>query len=172
MKGYNLITKNSFCKPTSRNNSLLKCFFTVYCIFLAILLFGRTVNYGDMTYSQILAMNKNLIPFDTISYYVGIIQSPRLAYLHKTAVINLAGNVIMFIPLGFFLPAIFEKAKKFLLFLAIYTAIIISVELIQWFTLLGFCDVDDLILNVAGGVIGFILFKLFTFAIKSKKNKS
>ena len=38
-------------------------------------------------------------------------------------------------------------------------AVMTVVEIIQLFTLLGSCDVDDLILNILGVFIGFIIFK-------------
>ena len=42
------------------------------------------------------------------------------------------------------------------------STIITAVELTQLFTLLGSCDIDDLILNVVGAAVGYGLFKCLT----------
>ena len=150
----------------------IRVVFLLYSIFLAFLLFFRPVDYGDMSYKEILDMNHSFVPFDTIDYYLRILANRDLSYLHRSAIINLVGNIIMFIPLGFFLPRIFKKLDKFPLFILCYSAIIIGVELLQYFTLLGFCDIDDLILNVVGGVMGFVAHRIARkLFVRNKKNK-
>ena len=73
------------------------------------------------------------------------------------AVINLGGNIIMFIPLGFLLPKVFRKLSSLPRILLITAGIITAVELIQLFTLVGSCDIDDLILNVLGAALGYLI---------------
>ena len=83
------------------------------------------------------------------------------------AFVNLAGNVVMFIPLGAF-AALFDGEKaSFWRCMARSAAIIISVELIQLVTMLGTCDIDDLILNMVGAAIGYGIYKLCK--IKTKR---
>ena len=77
------------------------------------------------------------------------------------AIINLVGNVIMFIPLGFCLPMLWKKQRTLWKTLLTTALIITLVELIQLLTLVGSCDTDDLILNVLGSAIGYGLFKMF-----------
>ena len=125
--------------------------FLIYSVLMLWLLFGRTGYDPSVPYFD--QLKYNIVPLETIKLYWHII--PR-----STAIINLGGNVIMFIPLGFFLPRAFPKLKKF--FKCFFTAMLIItlVELAQFFTILGSCDIDDLILNMVGVTMGFILHKL------------
>ena len=96
----------------------------------------------------------NLIPFREISRF----------YTYKELVgfssfmLNLFGNILVFIPFGFILPIILIRRRK--LFNVILSTFFLSlmIETIQLFLRVGAFDVDDLILNTLGGVIGYILF--------------
>ena len=83
-------------------------------------------------------------------------------FLFFHCVINLGGNVLLFIPIGWFLPALWYRLEKFLPFLLICILAISLVEVTQLLTLLGFLDVDDLILNVLGMAVGYGLYRLFS----------
>lgn len=77
--------------------------------------------------------------------------------------LNIVGNVVLFMPFGFILPALVKRANLFhILVLSIMLSLFIEVT--QLFTKLGSFDVDDIFLNVLGGVLGCIVFyirKLF-----------
>jgi glycopeptide antibiotics resistance protein len=83
---------------------------------------------------------------------------------------NIYGNIVGFIPVGFLLPMISGQQQKFRKLLLTLFLISFCFEVIQFFTALGVFDVDDLILNTAGGVCGFICFRLLEFF--SRKNLS
>ena len=68
-------------------------------------------------------------------------------------------NAIMFAPLGFLLPAYFERYRHWGWTLAAGFLTSLTVELIQLFTFRA-TDVDDLIMNTLGTVVGFLLAKL------------
>ena len=70
---------------------------------------------------------------------------------------NLFGNVIIFMPFGFFLPMA-SKYRSF--FAAVFYSFTLSlcVETFQLLTKVGSFDVDDLLLNTIGGVAGYIIF--------------
>ena len=104
-------------------------------------------------------MSYSLTPFHTIRQYLRLWNlNPQL---HRLAVINLVGNVVMFIPLGTLLPLVFRRLHSFWKTMLCTTGIIIAVELTQLFTLLGSCDIDDLILNLLGASIGYFFYRLF-----------
>ena len=76
----------------------------------------------------------------------------------KNVIINLGGNIVMFMPLGYFLPRI-AKYKKGI----VYTTFecfefSFLVEIFQLYTKKGCCDVDDIILNTLGGFLGYIVY--------------
>ena len=130
--------------------------FVVYSAIMLWLLFDRVGGIDGMPYWDQIRANLNLEPFHTIKLFLNVLDSHVYS---TTAIINLGGNVIMFIPLGFFLPRVFPSLNKFHRTLLATAIIITAVELAQLFTLLGSCDVDDLILNVMGATLGYILHK-------------
>lgn len=132
--------------------------FLAYGAIMLWLLFDRpgydpAVPYWDQVTAQL-----NLIPFRTLRLFAGLLDSGVRSHIHM-AVINLGGNIIMFIPLGFLLPKVFPKLSSLPRVLLTTAIIITIVEIIQLFTLVGSCDIDDLILNVIGAAIGYGLQK-------------
>lgn len=131
--------------------------FAAYCALMLWLLFHRPGYPEGIPYRQQLEANLNLIPLRTLKLFFRLLSHSR-PYLVRAAVINLAGNVVMFIPLGLFLPLLFQKLRRFRTMLLWVALIISAVELAQLFTLTGSCDVDDLILNLTGAAIGYSIF--------------
>ena len=76
--------------------------------------------------------------------------------LRRYAWVNFPGNILLFVPLGLFLPRLFPRQRRFPLFLATAAAAVVIVEALQYLTSLGALDVDDLILNLAGASLGFL----------------
>lgn len=125
-----------------------------YCALMLWLLFDRPGFTPGIPYWEQFAGQVNLIPFRTLRHFARLLDSSVHAYV-RTAVINLGGNVIMFIPLGFLLPKVFPKLSSLPRILLLTSGIITAVEILQLFTLVGCCDIDDLILNVIGAAIGY-----------------
>lgn len=138
---------------------ITKILFYIYIIAMLWLLFGqRLVALNIYNYSEQIKSNTNLISFITIERYLLLIQNTSNIYLVKHAIINLLGNIVMFIPLGFFLPIIIKNTRKYIIFLLYVIVSITTVEVVQLFTLLGSCDIDDLIFNTIGASIGYLIF--------------
>lgn len=141
----------------SAGQILLRAAFIGYILWMLWLLFGQRL--GTQIYTQQLAESINLKPFSTISRYIALLGSTSNAMV-RHAIINLVGNVVMFIPLGFFLPRIYRPLRGFLTTFALCLVLIVAVELVQYVTALGTCDVDDLILNMVGVCIGWLFSKI------------
>ena len=106
----------------------------------------------------------NLVPFRTIKNYI-----KYSGILHT--LINIMGNVIIFVPFGILLPEIFSKTRNILKILGITFATSFFVEFIQFFIGRS-VDIDDLMLNVLGSLIGYFIWKKilrFKFAKKNRK---
>ena len=86
----------------------------------------------------------NLVPFQDFS---------------TSNLMGMALNAAMFAPLGFLLPAYFDRYRSFVPTLDAGILTSLTVELIQLFTFRT-TDVDDLIMNTLGTVVGFLLSKL------------
>lgn len=97
----------------------------------------------------------NFIPLKTIIPYLGGEPSVDIALR------NLLGNIFAFSPLGFLLPLLFKKCNKLKNIFLVAVVISFFIEAIQLIFYLGTCDIDDLILNVSGSLLGFGLYCLF-----------
>jgi glycopeptide antibiotics resistance protein len=122
-------------------------------------LYGRNAGLTEYHY--------NLIPFKEIKRFWN--------YRHEVGlfamVTNLFGNVIIFIPFGFFLPMA-SKYRNFLTTLFWGFGLSLCVETFQLISKVGSFDVDDLMLNTLGCIIGHILFSVLIAIRKlGSKNK-
>lgn len=134
-------------------------FLLLYSILMLTLLFGRSV-IPEGNYWEQVKGNINWIPFRTIMLYVRLLKRTHSLTFIRLAVVNLIGNVVMFIPLGLLLPKAFDKLQSGWRFFFSVLLGICLIEFVQLFTLVGICDVDDLILNVAGAGIGFLILRV------------
>lgn len=108
----------------------------------------------------------NFVPFKEIMRYFNRYK----VFGFWRVFLNIAGNILAFIPLGFFIPKIGNMKEKVLrktFFLGIFFVCLI--EGIQLLTKVGSCDIDDVLLNGIGVVTGGIFYLLF---LKEKRKKS
>ena len=76
------------------------------------------------------------------------------------SIYNVAGNVLLFVPLGFGIPLFFKNYNK-LGKVTLYGFLAsLSIEALQYLTCTNFTDIDDIILNTAGVVAGHAIYKL------------
>lgn len=137
-------------KKKRRLRVLGKILFILYIVFVVYFLifsdwYGRIGEMQEYHY--------NLVLFHEIRRF--------WKYRHQLGMFavytNLFGNIGIFIPFGFFMP----MASKYRSFLATtMNSLLLSlfVEFIQLFTKAGSFDVDDLLLNTLGGILGYIIF--------------
>ena len=86
---------------------------------------------------------------------------------------NIIGNILVFMPLGFFIPLLFDKFNNFKKVLKVGCLSSLAIELCQLFVGGNVCDIDDVIYNTLGALAGFICYKTFETIIKkvNLKNK-
>lgn len=98
----------------------------------------------------------NFIPFQEIIRFLkyGYCLTPMSIFL------NLFGNIIGFLPFGFFLPVISRKNRKMRRVVLAGAVSSACIELVQLVTKTGVCDIDDVILNTVGTFLGYLLFLL------------
>ena len=151
-----------------KRRTIEKWLLALYALGMLVLLFHRALPESSAPYPEQIFAHLNLVPFRTIRLYWRLLRHPRRS-LVRLAVVNLAGNIVLFIPLGYLLRAVFPRLRGSLRALLAAAGIIAGVELTQMLTLLGTCDVDDLILNLIGTALGCGLYWLTT---RNKKNAS
>lgn len=91
----------------------------------------------------------NFIPLRTILQYLAGDPTPGIALW------NLAGNVVLFIPLGVLLPVVLPAFFRLRAVAAASFLLSLSIETFQLLTGAGQFAVDDLLLNVGGAVAGW-----------------
>ena len=106
--------------------------------------------------------NYNFIPFE--AYYNWIVGG-----VWDALILNLLGNIIAFVPMGFFEMAL-SKHKKFWKVVLRCFIIVVSLEVFQFISCLGYLDIDDIIMNTIGCVLGCLLYYLFTVICQKAKN--
>ncbi len=135
--------------------------FLVYCAVMIWLLFFRSDSRNpDLPYKELLRQNTSMIPFYTTKNYLYVLKHSADRYMRTHCFMNLGGNILLFIPAGWLLPRLWGWLRNFFRFFAFCAGVIFLVETVQLFTLLGRFDIDDLILNLSGMTVGFILFHL------------
>lgn len=71
---------------------------------------------------------------------------------------NLVGNVVGFSPYGFYLPVFFQKVQNWRAVTLLSFLLSLSIETIQLVFKVGSFDVDDLLLNTLGGLLGYLIY--------------
>ena len=134
--------------------------FVIYGFALICILFlSRNGRFQYSSFAEYIKYSVNLIPFKTVWEYV-LEYIARGPWVLSIAIRNIAGNFILFFPMGMFLPCLFPKTRKFGRTALIAFCTILCVELTQLFLRLGIFDVDDLILNISGWLLGFAVLKI------------
>ena len=135
--------------------------FAVYIIFvLKVIIFKYSYEHLQSimdTWSKEVILegldSANFTLFRTINMY--IVYADRLNSFE-----NLVGNVVVFMPLGMFLPWIWRRFRNFAdTFLAAFL-FSLSIEIFQLFSAFGAFDVDDILLNCAGSIIGYLIYMI------------
>jgi len=97
----------------------------------------------------------NFIPFHIVyDITVGCFADHRLS-----AAINVLGNILMFVPIGF-LSALLWRKSSLKRSLAVTAAYSLFIEITQIFLLVRVTDIDDIIMNTTGGAAGYLFYLL------------
>ena len=126
--------------------------FVLYILLLVYFLFFSE-EYGRAAMEE-RQYRYNLIPFVEIRRFW--VYRKQLGFM--AVVTNLFGNVIGFLPFGFILPVILDKMRSGWLIVLAGFGLSVTVEVIQLITKVGCFDVDDMILNTLGGLLGYLVF--------------
>lgn len=85
---------------------------------------------------------------------------------------QIAGNILMLIPFGILLPAMFRKMQSAGKVVFLGAALSIFIELTQYYTARGLCEFDDVFNNTLGAAVGFCIWKfLYCKLLYPKKLK-
>lgn len=132
---------------------IYRCLFVIYCCFLLSATFaGRPRVHGAM-----------LIPFS--SYYEAWAAKSFIGWR------NILLNIAMFIPFGALFPICWDRKLNLRKLLVIVALTSLSIEIVQYISRTGLFEIDDLINNLLGALIGFLGGKLLKKFIPLRNDK-
>ena len=141
-------------RNTTRNQKLGWVLFVAYLAVLVYFVFfaesfGRLPSQRD-DYAYNLELFKEIRRFYVYRHQLG----------WKAVTLNLGGNVVGFMPFGFFLPIVSRRGRKWYNALLLGFFLSLCIEITQLVFKVGSFDVDDLLLNTIGGILGFCCYKI------------
>ena len=142
---------------------LFYLFLCAYILLLAkILLFKQVSPFELFNSARMISRTVSLTPFKTILNYFS--DANVNIWI---ALMNVVGNIIIFIPMGLYLQ-IFNKNKKIINSAALIFAVSLCVEVIQYILEIGRTDIDDIILNTLGGFVGILIYRFIYLLLKDE----
>ncbi|MGL5329388.1 MAG: VanZ family protein, partial [Peptostreptococcaceae bacterium] len=155
-------------------NILRECLLLIFLIYFLILLFMTVFKSGTISFNN---------PFDSYMYksegIFGIINIIPFKETINTIldehvpitmpIRNIVGNILLFVPLGIMIPILFNKYDKLSKIFVLGLTSSLCIEVVQLFVGYNISDIDDVIFNTTGAILGFACYKLLKVFI-SKTN--
>lgn len=137
-------------------------FLTYFIVLFYFLFFSEKMG---RTYSE-RAYHYNLVPLKEISRFITYADVLGM----KTVLLNIVGNVVAFVPFGIFIPIYTTRGKKLWMTTFYSFELSLLVEVLQLITKVGSFDVDDLILNTLGGMLGYLIYKFTVYFFRGEES--
>ena len=135
---------------------ILWAVFGFYCLVLIYILFLSRGSLTHYSYAQYFRRFTNFVPFKTIAEYIQRYNNG----FRNLSVTNLIGNFVLFLPMGMALPCLFKKLNRFWKVVLWVLGMVVVVEIAQGVLRVGSIDIDDVIFNVSGAMIGYGIIKI------------
>lgn len=114
-----------------------------YTIFLLYMMFYGCGRHPDSGFLQ-------LNPLQSITYFLRYNN-----FFSEKFMVNIVGNILVFIPFGG-LGLLIRKLNNLPLLFCLFICGISTIELLQYYTARGTADIDDVFLNTFGMLIGYL----------------
>ena len=159
-----IIFRIRFYKKNKPINKLREVFINLFFIYFLILVNLTIFKYGYLTLDFDIRFYINYIPFvETIKMFKNDFTDIHIALY------NVVGNILLFIPLGFCIPLFFNKKNKLSKVILYGFTASLTIEVLQIFTPFNTSDIDDIIFNTFGSILGFIIFNIIYRVFKNTK---
>ncbi|MEE1008040.1 MAG: VanZ family protein [Agathobacter sp.] len=175
-----MLARIIYVKKTQKSVGIVRefwlCIFVVYMIALLSQTVIPSYQFGidSMTGEFFFYVNMenanasvNLIPFNSLREF--FVENNSVDGWGNVAVLNILANLLFFVPLGFLIPLLWEKLRPFKKVLLISFLITLFIEIIQYFIGRS-SDIDDIMLNVAGSILGYGIYILVSKFLARKSN--
>lgn len=137
-----LLYKRKKIDKIQRNTSILLSLYVVVLLYLTVI--GR---YSHPEYEY--------------KIYVFLTYRRFLENIDAQSVRQLIINIGMLVPVGFLLPVVLPCKRKYTLTLLISFLLIILIEVMQFVMKCGTFEIDDIVNNMIGAIVGILVYRLF-----------
>lgn len=161
MKIWNALEHSLFTEDESsrKTRGLLKAVFFIYfLVLLKVIVFKYPLHRLEeitSTWTREVILEgldtANFTLFKTIKMYIRY-------WGRLNSFENLFGNVLAFVPFGFLTPFLHRESRHWWVLLINAFLLVCGIELFQLITAFGAFDVDDILLNCGGAMIGYLVF--------------
>ncbi|ULO05328.1 VanZ family protein [Paenibacillus sp. 19GGS1-52] len=148
MKASKLEQEENRIKHKRRLTGFVLALYSAIVIYWMFIGFGREPHTGG-------PLQFNLIPLRTVLLYL----DPGNGLSLAIRLVNLLGNVVVFIPFGWLLPRLAKGWTSWIQLTFSSASLILVLECLQMLLHVGSFDIDDLLLNLIGVRIGYSLFR-------------
>lgn len=152
-----ILLKKGYTKYTEKNVTIMLCGLLLsfsIAVVITMTLYGRTPR------------EEFAFRFQLFGSYIEVFQDNNVELL-----LQIVMNVVMFVPLGIFLPCCFQIFEKNWLLFLMAVLCSGSIEFIQGITRIGMFELDDLLGNVVGAEIGFFIWWIISKLVKWRRSK-
>lgn len=136
-----------------RNELPLAAFIFYFICLYSITVFREDISFVDMLTRRHELEKVNLVPL------VEMLKLLEYGYIWSFTY-NFIGNIVWFIPLGFFIPILMKRIIKGYQVTLIGMAVSLSIEVLQFLCVTGIADVDDILFNTLGTLCGVWLWRI------------
>ena len=157
---YRIIVHKKVKRISVFRELFINIFFVYFLVVVSYTIFKMgwiEINFDDYGYA-------NLVPLkETIKMFKGNGSGVR------RGLYNVVGNILLFVPFGFLIPLLFDRYNNILKVTFYGLIASLAIEVIQYFTAMNITDIDDVIFNTFGAVVGIICYKIFSLIVKTVK---
>lgn len=152
------------CRKNHKVNILREVFINLFFLYFLIVIYLTFFKSGILNLDLQMRTYANLIPIvETIKMFQDNFMGVGNAFY------NVIGNILLFVPLGFGIPLFFKNHNKLSKVMFYGFLASLSIEILQYLTCTNFTDIDDIIFNTLGAVLGFIIFNICIFIIEKTR---
>ncbi|WP_026990914.1 VanZ family protein [Flavobacterium subsaxonicum] len=137
-------------------NKYLKVVVYLYFLILIYITFFSGQRHSDDLYENNISFKLLESKWDYLNNFDDLYANQK-----RFVLIEVLGNLMLFMPFTASIFVLVKKKISVLVLIAILLGVIISVESFQYLFHLGVFDIDDIVLNFTGGMIGLTVFNLF-----------
>lgn len=151
--------------------SLVFTFYLITLIWVSFISLGHTERntYFNKKEIHIVPFKNTYTSLKSLYYNTDHLTTNQVPYYWFLFIRNIAGNIVLLVPWGFLIPILFRKVYMVKTIFILTLLLSSLIETVQYIFTLGVCDIDDVIYNIAGALLGFYLFK-FIHRTRDLKN--